>query len=52
MNWFQLVTALLPVVEEIFKSVESAKAAGKTPETIHANIVDHVAALPGVIRAS
>ncbi len=51
MKWFQLITALLPLVEEVAKAIADALAAGKQPDTIHTAVVDHVSQLPAQIRA-
>lgn len=50
MKWFQLIAALLPVVEETFAAIEDAINAGKSTAAIHSTVVDHVAALPAKIR--
>jgi len=51
MQWFQLSFALLAIAEQVFKSIQAAIAAGKSPTAIHAAIVDHVAATPAVVAA-
>ena len=51
MKWFQLITALLPLAEEIAKAVEDAINAGKAPADVHQTITDHVSELPAKIRA-
>jgi hypothetical protein len=51
MNYFQLIIALLPYLEEIFKAVADAKAAGTPPAATHQTIADHFALLPAKIRA-
>lgn len=50
MNWFRLIAELMPVVEEVIKSIADALAAGKSPIAIHGTIADHAAALPAKIR--
>lgn len=50
MNFWMLFSALLPIVQEVLKSIASAEAAGKDPAVTHQTIVDHVAALPAKIR--
>ena len=51
MNWVKLILALVPVVEQVIKAIGDAQAAGKHADSIHATAIDHVAELPGKIRA-
>ena len=51
MNWLKLIITLVPIVEEVVKAIGDAQAAGKHPDSIHATTVDHIAELPGKIRA-
>lgn len=50
MNWWNLISALLPLVQEVITAVGQAQAAGKSPDTIHSTVTDHVAQLPAKIR--
>jgi len=50
MNFFALISGLLPIAEEIFKAIQDAIAAGKSALDVHQTIVDHAAALPAKIR--
>ena len=51
MKWFQLFASLLPLIEELVKSIGDAISAGKSPTDVHQTIVDHVAELPAKVRA-
>jgi hypothetical protein len=50
-DWLKLVVALIPVAEAVIKAVSDAQAAGKPPADTHQTIADHLAELPGKIRA-
>jgi hypothetical protein len=52
MNWFQLITELLPIFAEVEKAIADAEKAGTPAATSHQAIVDHVAQLPSVVRAA
>lgn len=51
MNTFVLVSNLLRMAEEIVQAIADAIAAGKSAADVHGTITDHLAELPGKIRA-
>lgn len=50
MNFLRLAYTLLPLAEEVFRSIEDAIRAGKSQDDIHQTIVDHAVELPAKIR--
>lgn len=52
MNIFTLIGELLPVIEGVVYAIESSIADGKAPDVLRSVVMDHMAELPGKIRAA
>ena len=50
MNWYTLVTELLPIVQSIIQAIQAAQQNGKDPAQIKQVVTDHMALLPAVIN--